>query len=492
MSDATPPTKKLKTAHSTDDSGVLPPFMRPAAAPPSKPPPLSIGIKTELHIAFTEAMLLNTTPLTGVTKKPTEHQAEKLRYKSHPDVPFRNWALHDTTPNPGTMVPNIKTDTATLRAYMGEPCLILATALTDLVRTELVVADDIPGHTGPTVLGDDVWSSRLQPALGGLITSQKIKLFPKDMPNAAAAENWDVAGLALRSPLFTANSLSEIGKLKRDVEDIMEEFGKAKEVRVVAARGGSMHVHVGRQDGRPHTLAAMRQLAYILAVYEDQIARLHPVERRPEFSPHLRSNRREFTTVGSRPREIMEWDDEAKKVVKKRVSAVYRPMSYVRLCLFKHVDHGMTPEEKWKRLREFVGKARYYVVNFSFIHRDPETEGPKTLEFRQHKASLDPDEIYWWTVFCTKLTQLAYTTNEKAFPLVKEWEDSIDLCDLWDAMEFPTEGQEFYLRRLAADPEMYPEPVGEWEEYNANWSDVEEDEIPPWANFFGVNQSSEG
>jgi hypothetical protein len=220
------------------------------------------------------------------------------------------------------------------------------------------------------------------------------------------------------------------------------------------------HVHVGLPDGEALPIRALQHIAYILVVYEEQIGRLHDPKRRNR-QEEIKSNREAFLAECPEPVERMVEDEEGNMVVKK-FEPLFTPLGEVRKQIFDEVDRADDPYEA---LKERIGTERSYIVNFKHINRE---SGPRTIEFRQHAASDDPVEIFWWVEFCLGLVQLAMRYEASGEECqVQDWQDRIDIEDLLDAVGMEDAGKEYYRRKADgyAAREDCPDHLEYWIEY---------------------------
>jgi hypothetical protein len=106
---------------------------------------------------------------------------------------------------------------------------------------------------------------------------------PAWIPEVTSKTDWDSFGLELASPIFESDSnqgYTEISKILEATRGIAKaRFPGAKAVNVSGGRTAAfitnqcgLHVHVQA----PEDIKVLQELAWVIFVYEAQIARLHP------------------------------------------------------------------------------------------------------------------------------------------------------------------------------------------------------------------------
>lgn len=156
-----------------------------------------------------------------------------------------------------------------------------------------------------------------------------------------------------------------------------------------------LHVHIGLDpqiapNGLP--LDVLQHLSYIIFQYEGLISRFHPIERRgyhgmdSYVSSNLQGLRNSGHLCDSIPPQTLE-------AIQDRIFAP--DMTVQKLAAL--MDQSMENFEKTL--------TRYKFISFAYLERDRgeyRKSAPKTLEFRQHAGSLNPDDIGLWIIFVTR------------------------------------------------------------------------------------------
>ena len=434
-------------------------------------PTLSFGIEMELLFAFQEQPLINVLrrqhPGASVIKNLTGPQQDACRSKHYPCNPYNSWALLNAGTNPTTLRTSVTTPVGEIRAYIDEPLELVSEILISTVEHKIDYPVDygaIPDYSTWNITSDD--------SIIALPSSKKVKALDGRIIDP---DIWDTFGLELISPPHT-----DISTAKEDVNTILSKLRGTPEspFGILLDDSCGFHVHVGLPNGEALPIRALQHIAYILVVYEEQIGLLHDPKRRHR-QEEIKSNREAFLAECPEPVERMVEDEDGNMVVKK-FEPLFTPLEEVRKQIFDEVDRADDPYEA---LKERIGMERSYIVNFNYINRE---SGPRTIEFRQHAASDDPSEIFWWVQFCLGLVRLAMRYEAYGGEcIVHDWNDRIDIEDLLDAMGMEDAGKEYYRQKADgyAAREDSPDPLEYWIEYiefNDEFPDA--DQLDCWVN----------
>ncbi|MCJ1397409.1 hypothetical protein MMC11_000602 [Xylographa trunciseda] len=202
-----------------------------------------------------------------------------------------------------------------------------------------------------------------------------------------------------------------------------------------------LHVHLKPDDdGIDFDLNTLQHLAYLVAIYEAEIDELHPFHRRT------------YDPFGA-----TEYDFQSN-------TQRLRDSNGELLAPFRGIQKLIGATKSKQELQQLMGKGKGYLVNFSnFLRRNP-TDGPRTIEFRQHEGVLRGEMVEWWVKFCIGLLQLANhaATQQNAdgspiegfyrqceiYPFF-DINDCLSVWDLFDLMDFPEDGRRYFQRRAA-------------------------------------------
>ncbi|MCJ1378376.1 hypothetical protein MMC17_001474 [Xylographa soralifera] len=203
-----------------------------------------------------------------------------------------------------------------------------------------------------------------------------------------------------------------------------------------------LHVHLKPDgDGNDFDLNTMQHLAYIIAIYEREIDELHPFHRR---------------TYAPRGATSYDFQSNTQKLQD------YDGFLFER---FTEIQNRIGRTQDMSELQRLMGKGKGYVVNFSnLLRNDPATDGPRTIEFRQHEGVLRGEMVEWWVKFCIGLLRLAnhaatqldadgipigdFHQQCQIYPF-QEFDNRLSVWDLFDLIDFSEEGRRYFQRRAA-------------------------------------------
>lgn len=422
--------------------------------------PLTFGIELEAIFAFHERRLQNHLerhhPDTNIVKDISAQFWRSDKYTS--------WTLQDADKNPTTQGPIDEhcDERSRLRDYHDEPLQLARDVICQATGSQNTRVHYDANYTKQTDYS--AWSISNDSSLNGLTKLAMIEAFNDRIPTLDAANNWDSWGVELISPPYAdpAHARSEISTMLSSLRGTPSSDHGATVSTICG-----MHVHVGLPDNKPFAITTLQHLAYLLVVYEEEISQLHEPQRQ-QAEVEILSNRENFFFDGcAEPVERLVINPETGERKRKKFVPIFKPLDEIRALLFETVDAAGVPLE---RLLGFIGRHRAHLVNFSGLVKE---NRPNTIEFRQHAGTLDPRDVFWWVQFCTGLVQLAhqYAITGDECP-VSDWEDRIDIEDLFEAIGLPDEGREFFRERREVYGAKAPKRIGYWEEwvdYDAEW-----------------------
>lgn len=197
-------------------------------------------------------------------------------------------------------------------------------------------------------------------------------------------------GIEVTSPIlrrtFTDNDARDMKALETvgKVLDLLK-----RNFRTTANDTRGLHMHVG-DDGDGFPLDTLRKLMAFLNAFEPGIEKLHPLKRRNEQATYclpVRPNvQPKFTAIGP--------------------DAVEFIMSQPTLFDLIGIMDGSAG---W-----VSGRSAYNLVNLLTAF---EVNGKLTVEFRQHKGTLGPNEAMLWAKFCAQL--VSYVEKESTEDIYK-------------------------------------------------------------------------
>ncbi|MCJ1301894.1 hypothetical protein MMC08_004695 [Hypocenomyce scalaris] len=412
--------------------------------------PVTFGVELELVFAFRQSLLQNylnkTNDSSYIVKNIPENDrlkmAEHLAFNYRDRQRYMGWGLTGKATNGFVITWNAKHK---YRTYGDEPLQI--------ARRVLACTCNVDVHNDEGERTDfSRWHLINDPSLVG---ADKSTLLTHLSDRISSVEHWDSHGLELVSRILTPTpaSFTEISTLIRALNG-----GAASNHGALVTQNCGLHVHVGlppdfETPKDPHLtfdIATLQHLAYILVMYEFCISTLHPAHRREgskaakvDIASNLTDFFRDFTEcvpkdVWNAERAVWEQTDEL---------VVVKPLREVREMIW---EEGMDIPT----LAKLMGRQRGHIVNWSYLCRLP-GEGPRTLEFRQHEGCLDAERVKWWALFVMGLVRLANVMAHRSPQgpgndyKWDEWSDDMSVWELFEAMQFPAEGTDYFRRRAA-------------------------------------------
>lgn len=215
-----------------------------------------------------------------------------------------------------------------------------------------------------------------------------------------------------------------------------------------------MHVHVQA----PQELDVLKELALILIVYEQEISRLHPPCRRPNHPAILGLVESNRMGIMDHPIELAtKYFDASTDALAKKYNC---PIGAIRRKLRDIPDKdALARYMNAPPTHKYPEGNRNRQVNFTTTVRG---EGfPYTIEFRQARGSLCPEEISRWVDFCIGLVKVArfYWEDPARFRVkgLGEYYDEngklqrgrISVFDLMQDMELDDKAVEYWISRMA-------------------------------------------
>lgn len=261
--------------------------------------------------------------------------------------------------------------------------------------------------------------------IGAALTKRCTLLPDITFVDGSDAEKWSNRPMEMVSPKYESIS----GALK-DLQRLTNHL-ESSESFLTHDRFCGLHVHVGLADDTAFPLKVVQCLAFATIMYEVETDKLHPKHRNNGL--HSESNRSMFVIDKSEGASVQyiegfPWNLAKVKTVRKRI------FDCTTLT----------------QLQDLIGQNRQYMYNFSHIaeHMEP----LRTIEFRQHDASVDPQEIMHWVVFCRALVVWAYKLAAEAEPLkhLTAWDQKdLAITKLLENLDLPKETQDYYLEKVA-------------------------------------------
>jgi hypothetical protein len=267
---------------------------------------------------------------------------------------------------------------------------------------------------------------------------------------------WDSYGIELVSRVLNTGDPTS----KDEINAILDGVKGAADDRYDAfiTNQCGLHVHVEA----PQDLRVLKELAVLTIAYEEVISRLHPPCRahghKATFG-NSDSNRLAFMFHEIEPAKRKDLSDTDCSTVEFREE-------YTLPALRARIDQCKNMEELSQLMCWPSGHTpltingnRNRFVNWTYLCRG--SDYPQTIEFRQARGTLEPEEVHRWVDFCVGLVRLAefYANNPDRFPLTSFRQErpapgvivpnlTEDCFGLMDQMGLSAEAKEFWWRKV--------------------------------------------
>lgn len=179
------------------------------------------------------------------------------------------------------------------------------------------------------------------------------------------------------NPLLDDADFEQVGRVANIIQTHFRAF---------CNRTTGLHVHVGNGLGRAFEISTMQKLMAFLWTFEPGIEKVHPPRRRDTgrknaFCRPLRSQvHHQYTFRSSR----------------EMIDAIMSCTNIRQLGMLL---------ARWGN----TNTGRYGAYNIENLAHDFAWEMKKTMEFRQHAGTINPDKIKLWAKFCVQLVNYAMT-----------------------------------------------------------------------------------
>jgi hypothetical protein len=472
-----------------------------------KPPSFSFGIELETIITFHEAAIKPyiVNPNASLSKLDPDdvlRDALKPKRRDYPTVKYKSWAIEGDGPgpsyceNPDATVSRNGT-AISVRAYKDEPLRLVKDRLS---KSRVPFLQDMHIHWDPQFNKQQSygqWTITGDPTLEGLTSTQKKEALLAQGPRNSRKRvtldesSFDSYGVEFVSPVY--ESKNDIPALVSDIKALSNAMkfdgvgNKTSESGFISTctKECALHVHVGYSDNHPIDTAVLRQLAFLLIVYEHEIVRLISKHRQGQIYGIPDTNDGSGTQLRSQMmsnREFFYWNPDFDEpfvravrgdgaVTPQKYRFRYKPLDQIRKILLP--ENRLDDEDKdLDDLIEKVceGKYRGRCANFSYARRDP---GGKTIEFRQHEGTIDPEAIQHWVLLCIGLLEVAWSMANASFGIKSDCWDDVWIGDLFDSIDLPRKSRRFFRKKMREMGDNgQRKSLDEWYE--------EEEELPPF------------
>lgn len=216
--------------------------------------------------------------------------------------------------------------------------------------------------------------------------------------------------IELKTPVLISSG-AVLEDLERAVKLLVSKF------ELFINRSCGLHVHVGNEN-RGFNIGTLRNFCSLITVFENQLNWLHPPHRLYNMYAVLPHN---AFPPGSSNRQ--------------RLSIVDRLQTVEELILQFHLTAGGDFDKN---------------MAFNFFNLQECLTNPlRTIEFRQHQATLDPKSISSWVSVACNLVRLSYVDGAGIRNLIEKHigNTNYNVVDLFKDLKLPNLA-EFYAPRL--------------------------------------------
>ncbi|MCJ1464432.1 hypothetical protein MMC07_003045 [Pseudocyphellaria aurata] len=253
------------------------------------------------------------------------------------------------------------------------------------------------------------------------------------------SRNW--CAIELKTPVlvFSSAAMEQVNKV---VNLMVSRF------KLYTNESCGLHIHVGNGT-TGFTLPTLKSFCGLITAFEEQLNLLHPLSRQNAFAKPIRRAFRE----GASTREKL-------GVIAK----------------LNHVE-GI--------IRQFHEDNDKYMA-FNFLNLNEDLPNPlRTIEFRQHRGTLDPDMIVNWASVVCVLVNQSHSNGEALGNLIEKHIDDAEytVANLLSDLNLPDQADYYFplvLQHLGQSPDETkwekdfvpqppPEPMPEYDEDIERW-----------------------
>ena len=392
--------------------------------------PLTFGIELECIFAFKESLL-------GLKTVPSEHTfgpVKNLPYELRSlewdfnrtarrfHRSYNSWGAIQNSPFLVDEDHREWPALAVIRPYDKEPQKIASQLLKHYCNLTFKIPerDKVDNfqygtwHVGPDVSVTGVGSANL----------------PRYLPDrikVTESQHWDSFGIELISRVFEHGNDEDMQEIENVVKAI--QGTPRSTYGAFNTNQTGFHVHV-----LSPSFAALKELAYLLLVYEEGINCINAPCRKPDHPVQDQGNVGFNTLEGDKDFEG-QWDPDSGGF--QEATTLLERRAKIEACQ----DVG--------ELSMLIGPDKsYYVV---IMRADDSTylKSTRTIEFRYHRGTLDFQAIRWWVEFCTGIIRLSIRyadTHTRCH--ISLYTETRNIFVLLDEMDFPEEGKNYYRERF--------------------------------------------
>lgn len=233
-----------------------------------------------------------------------------------------------------------------------------------------------------------------------------------------------IQGVKIISPVSIAIPALSSGQLGQQLGVVREVLQRHFHVKFNSSTG--LHVRVSSPQG--YEMRQLKNLGVLVCLVEPILDKIHPIDRRN----FLRSNRFNSTLVSKPPVEMAQ-----------TIQATRTPAALKTVLNSVAVEwHGVVRHEAGSFFK------------YDFLSIDSSW---RAVAFRQHRGTLDPDEIIHWYELVRMFVCRAITLSEREMEVVINWGDekwqNVGLDGLFHFIRLADFSREYYrLKRATRTP----------------------------------------
>ncbi len=386
-----------------------------AKAPPSVV--TGFGVEIEVVLAFHEDLMVNVLKQRHLTK---DHIVKQIPSATKNKIGFRNhrnntlyletrprhrgWVLRvDEADSPKDWLTRNEDDSRAnvvggYRTYWSEPLHIVQGILRRLKNYTIDVEVSKESYLDKNSYKEwkVVNDFTLAPA-----SKAQMKVALEDRITEKEVDNWDNTGLELVTPImYRLGSDIDFDEIELYLETL--HGNETSDFGVFSSKYGSVHVHIGFADSAD-TLLVLQHLAFIVLQYEPLLLKLFPFHRNGSDIKNMRGGLcREDTKSNQDSARMYETMSGAGSSVTMDDlgSRVFSIKTIVDLCVMMQFNCNVQRPDY---------HTKGYLVNFiNMAEVEKGYEGAKrTVEFRHHESTADPDAIKMWVKLLLRICHAA-------------------------------------------------------------------------------------
>lgn len=354
---------------------------------------LRYGVEMELVFAFNENMF-RAEIVTIAEQSPGFRKADvqiikEIEYETRDVAPFNEWDINGELPlraynswaTKGKYRRKRPEGVTDLEPYTDEVPRMLASLLRETLGDKFKINTQYNAlQSAKNAHRYKTWSVVPDSSVRG-VGSRELSRFLPELVSHGQADDFDSYGMEIVSRVLTIGDadFTEIRDICRASEGPSisnRVFEPTLACHAFVTNTTALHVHI-----EAPSLRALKVLAFVVVIYEDELSRMHPLCQQPEHYTARNSIETNRTSFTSRDGSLFSPAEIFHEIFGKALS-------------FNGLIKLMNPEP--------VGRHR--LMNFTYANRGRDIN---TIEFRQHRGTLDFKDIKMWTIFCANLVNFA-------------------------------------------------------------------------------------